>query len=59
MERYGVKEYWLVHPTDRIATVFVMKPDRKCGAPDFYDAQSSAEVKVVPGLTVDFREAFG
>lgn len=30
-ERHGVREYWLVHPVDRIVTVYRLGPDGRYG----------------------------
>lgn len=58
-EKYGVKEYWLLHPSDRILTVFRMGEMKKYLVPEYYDAQAEVEVKTLPGLKIVLPSLFG
>ncbi|RCK80731.1 MAG: hypothetical protein OZSIB_3044 [Candidatus Ozemobacter sibiricus] len=57
-EKAGVREFWLVHPVDRIVTVFRRTGQNGFGPPDYYDADSKVPVSVVPGLEVDLSLLF-
>lgn len=50
-ERAGVREYWLVHPTDRVLTVYRLGPDGY-GKPDIQELTGETAVGVLPGVTV-------
>lgn len=57
-EKHGVKEYWLVHPTDR--TVMVYRPDA-AGKYNIFlvlDATSKLSTPLFPGLEVDLGQVF-
>lgn len=53
-ERHGVLEYWLVHPTDRILTVYRLQ-NGEYGKPDIFKLEGSTVVAVVPGLSIDWE----
>ena len=52
-ERAGVREVWLVHPTDRSVSVYRLK-DRVFGRPAIYDMKGKLEVELIDGLRVDW-----
>jgi len=54
-ERHGVLEYWLVHPTDRILTIYRLV-DGEFGKPDIYPLEGQTPVGVLPGVTIDWNE---
>ncbi|MBI5610049.1 MAG: Uma2 family endonuclease [Deltaproteobacteria bacterium] len=52
-ERAGVREFWLVHPQDRLAILY--RHDGKAfGRPDVLELEGSSEVAVLPGLVIDW-----
>ncbi|GAB6067340.1 Uma2 family endonuclease [Methylothermus subterraneus] len=55
-ERAGVKEYWLVHPVDRIVTVYRLE-DGRFGVPEVRELKGKQGVGVLPKVEVDW-EAF-
>ncbi len=60
-ERHGVREYWLIHPTDRVVTVYLLENGRY-GRPDIYTFDSVVEARILPQAAVDFErvaEALG
>ncbi len=57
-EKHGVREYWLVHPTDQLVTVFIQGEDGKFGAPSFHDGEGEIDVKTIQGLTLDLDAIF-
>lgn len=52
-ERHGVLEYWLVHPTDRLLTVYRLT-NGEYGKPDIFELQGSTAVTVLPGVSIDW-----
>lgn len=52
-ERHGVAEYWLVHPTDRILTVYRLQ-NGEYGKPDIYPLQGATPVGVLAGVNIDW-----
>ncbi|OIP89749.1 MAG: hypothetical protein AUK55_13995 [Syntrophobacteraceae bacterium CG2_30_61_12] len=57
-EKYGVREYWIVHPTDRIAMVYTMAEDGRYGRAKIYSAEDRVEAAVIEGLVIDLGEVF-
>lgn len=55
-ERAGVREYWLVHPTDRIVTVYWLI-DGEYGRPDVYELTGSTASRVLPEVAIDWDRA--
>lgn len=53
-ERHGVLEYWLVHPTDRILTVYRLE-NGEYGKPDIFKLEGSTPVGVLPGVSIDWE----
>jgi len=58
-EQAGVLEYWLVHPTDRIVTVFHRGADGAYGRPAVYTPDERIRVGVLPELEIDLAAVFG
>jgi len=50
-ERAGVREFWLVHPSDRVLTIYRLK-DGEFGKPDLHDLSAETPVEVLPGVTL-------
>ena len=50
-ERAGVKEFWLVHPTDRILTIYQLEED-KFGKPEVCELSGETPVGVLPGVAI-------
>jgi Uma2 family endonuclease len=55
-ERVGVREYWLVHPVDRVVTVYHLQ-DGAFGAPDIYELKESLAVGILPDIVIDWERA--
>lgn len=53
-ERSGVREFWLVHPMDRVVTIY-RHDGQAYGRPDVLDLEGTTEVAVVPGLVIDWE----
>lgn len=50
-ERAGVGEYWLVHPTDRLLTVY-RHVDGQFGKPDVQELTGQTAIGVLPGVAI-------
>jgi Uma2 family endonuclease len=56
-ERHGVREYWLVHPTDRVVTLY-RRTGEGFGMPDIQATDATTGVSILPGLAIDWALAF-
>ena len=56
-ERAGVREYWLVHPTDRVVTVYV-RGATGFGAPEIYELKDRLASVVLPQVEIDWERVF-
>jgi Uma2 family endonuclease len=52
-ERSGVREYWLVHPVDRIVTIYRLE-GAHFAAPEFRELTGRLAVTAVPGVEIDW-----
>ena len=50
-ERAGVREYWLVHPSDRTLTVYVLD-NGQYGRPEIYELKDATPIGVLPGVSI-------
>ncbi len=57
-EKHGVKEYWLVHPTDRLVTIRLLDAAGRYGMPRIHEAKGRLPVATLPGLEIDLDEVF-
>lgn len=53
-ERHAVREYWLVHPQDRLLTIYRLEADGAYGAPEIVELKGRHTVTAVPGLEIDW-----
>ncbi|HSO81989.1 Uma2 family endonuclease [Thiocapsa sp.] len=51
-ERHGVREYWLLHPTDRVLTIYRLGADGVYGKPDVQGLEGPTPVGVIDGLEI-------
>jgi Uma2 family endonuclease len=56
-ERHGVREYWLVHPLDRVLTVYRLEGVR-FGPAEVLAASGRTPVAALPGLAIDWDGVF-
>lgn len=54
-ERAGVGEYWLVHPVDRVITVYWLEAGQY-GKPDVFAMSGQRESLVLPGVVVELDD---
>jgi Uma2 family endonuclease len=57
-ERHGVKEFWLVHPTDRLIRVYKLGAAGLFGREEIYDDTAEIAIAQFAGLSVDCRRLF-
>jgi Uma2 family endonuclease len=57
-EKHGVKEYWLVHPGDRLLTVRLLDSAGRYGIPKIQEAKDLAALHTLPGLEIDLDAVF-
>jgi Uma2 family endonuclease len=57
-ERHGVREYWLVHPLDRILTIYTRRGEVGFGPAELVAAAGKLASPGFPGLEVDWDEVF-
>lgn len=50
-ERAGVREYWLVHPQDRMVTIYRLEA-QEFGKPDVRDLSEPTPVGILPGTSI-------
>lgn len=50
-ERSGVKEYWLVHPSDRVLTIYRLA-DREYGKPEIQELRGETSVGILPDVCI-------
>jgi Uma2 family endonuclease len=57
-QKAGVKEYWVVHPTDRTVMAFTLGKGNAYGAPSTFIPGDQAPVATLPGLRIDLSQLF-
>ena len=57
-ENRGVKEFWLVDPSNRVVTVYSLQTDRRFGTPHYYGPESKVVVGLFPGLEIELAKVF-
>ena len=57
-EKSGVKEYWIVHPTDKTVNVFLLQNDGKYDAGTFFERKGKVPVHVFDNYPIDLEDIF-
>jgi Uma2 family endonuclease len=57
-ERAGVGEYWLVHPEDRVVTVYQLGSDGRYGRPEIAETRGRRSPGLFPDLAIDWDLVF-
>lgn len=57
-ERHGVREYWLVHPIDRIVTMHRRTGQGGFSPSELFEARGVQRMDGFPGLEIDWDQAF-
>ena len=53
-ERHGVREYWLIHPIDRVLTLYRLE-GAEFGKPDMQELKGETPVAVLPGVMIQWE----
>jgi Uma2 family endonuclease len=54
-ERHGVQEYWLVHPVDRVVTIYRLA-DGTYGRPVVQELRDLSDCRACPGVEIDWDQ---
>ena len=57
-EEAGVKEYWLVYPSEESVAVFLLNDNNKFDGAVIYPGDETIPAKAVPGLSINLNEIF-
>lgn len=57
-EKHGVKEYWLVHPTENWVEILKRGSDGKLSRREVYGPGDKIQVELFPGLVINLEEIF-
>lgn len=57
-EEAGVKEYWVVNPTEQNIFAFVREPEACFGPPKIYTGGDRLKSRCVPGFSIEVNEIF-
>lgn len=52
-ERAGVQEFWLVHPMDRVLTIYRLL-GTEYGRPDMQELKGATPIAVLPGVSIEW-----
>ena len=55
-ERHGVREYWLLHPIDRVLTIYRLGEQGAFGKPDVVELEGTTAVSAIAGLEIHWPE---
>lgn len=53
-ERHGVREYWLIHPVDRLLTIYRLGEHGCFDAPEVLELTGGTEVAALSGVRIDW-----
>lgn len=57
-ERHGIKEYWIIHPIDKLAIVYHLQEGKTYIKPVIYSEEDTLESKALAGLSVALKTLF-
>ena len=57
-ERFGVKEYWIVYPEEKVVEVWVLNDEGKYDLFNVAEGEGRVKSKVLEGLEIDLKEVF-
>jgi Uma2 family endonuclease len=58
-EHHGVKEYWIVHPSEQLVEVFIPDEQGTYGRPKIFAADDLLPVSFFPSLEIHLARIFG
>ena len=57
-EKHGVREYWIVHPVDKVVMVYLLNKKGKYEMPVIYMQTDKIKVSIFDELTINLEEVF-
>jgi len=57
-ERFGVIEYWIVQPLDRLIVVYHLGSDNRYGKPAVYSDSDIVTAGILPDIQIDLNQIF-
>lgn len=57
-DRHGVEQYWLVHPVDRLVTIYRRAQGAGFAGPEIFEARGIVAVEGFAGLVLDWDRVF-
>lgn len=57
-EKYGIKEYWIVDPFNKIVVIYKPDSSGKFMRPENYASKDTIDVGVLKGLSIDLKKVF-
>lgn len=57
-ERVGVKEYWIIQPTDKTVMVFKLESNGRYGRPGMYTDEDEVKVGILEDLAINLKQVF-
>lgn len=57
-ERHGVKEYWIVHPIDKIVMVYQLLENNNYGRAETFSEEGRIKVEIFSDLIIDMKMVF-
>ncbi len=58
-EEFGIKEYWIVYPGEKVIEVWVLGENGEYELYSFAEKEGKIKSKVLEGLEIDLKEVFG
>lgn len=58
-ERHGVREYWIVHPVDRVLVLRALGEEGRYGIPEYRAGKGTLRPSVIPEMEIDLDGLFG
>lgn len=53
-EQHGVREYWIIHPTERWVMVYTLNAQRQYSRPNVYGMDIPTAAQIFPDLAIDW-----
>ncbi len=57
-EEFGVKEFWIVYPKEKMVEVFIRQEDGKYTAPMVYEEEDTIQTAIITLLTIHLPKVF-
>jgi len=57
-EKHGIREYWIIHPHDKIAMVYLLEADSRYGKAAVYTQDDMIESGIFEGLKIRLSDLF-